>query len=614
LDAPIAHVDHGEHVGHDVHEAHSHAFESHAYDAHSPEAAAFEADPYALASDQIEKIDDTPIGSNSDDDVEPFVASFASASFTESVVEPAINSGSHESVAHDDFDSSFQAGIASSFEAPAEPVDHATDLHLGLSDDGRAETTVGDAPESNASADAMDGLETFEPGAFAATAADSHAVETEGFFESETSETSDVPPESFVASEFTQRELAESANEQVAEYDVRDSAPAVSDASNESQPHDDHAFGSAIASHAHENPSDGDVSSQADVADLDVESAFGSESSVSSDDAIVLHEVHVEETVESFSVMDSENGEIQETSVASVEVFETETMAQLYLEQGHLKSAREIYRKLVSQRPDDQDLVARMDAIEERMAVTADDDFASAPSVDESYDDSYADIAPAPSFGGPTIREFLSSLVNRMPTQEVAAAAPSDEASFGDTAGEVATIDEGFDAAGDVLHSDLDTPLDDFGDFGLSVDNEAHAAPEVEASADESVSGSFDTMFAGEHADASDEAAAETLARAFASETPASSPIASASASTATPFDGAPAHRAADELSLDHVFKGNQTPRTGSDRDGFSFDQFFADEVAEGSAETAAESQSAAQQGPDDIAQFNAWLNGLKKT
>jgi len=209
-------------------------------------------------------------------------------------------------------------------------------------------------------------------------------------------------------------------------------------------------------------------------------------------------------------------------------------MAQLYLEQGHLESALDIYRKLVAQRPDDEDLAARMDAIEERLAVSS--------------------VAPARSFGGPTIREFLSGLVNRVPWQT---AAPAPE-----TVDARQTIDESFDAVGDTLQGDIDTPLDDFGDLD------------------------------GGFQDASDAA-----------------PLASGPA-----LEGEPAHRAPDELSLDHVFKGNSAPRPAGEGDGFSFDQFFSDEVAEDAVENSADSSAVAQQGPDDIAQFNAWLNGLKKT
>ena len=57
--------------------------------------------------------------------------------------------------------------------------------------------------------------------------------------------------------------------------------------------------------------------------------------------------------------------------------------------------------------------------------------------------------------------------------------------------------------------------------------------------------------------------------------------------------------------------------RQEADNDGFSFDQFFSDELGEGASKGGADSESSAGKGgapSDDIAQFNNWLNGLKKT
>jgi hypothetical protein len=55
------------------------------------------------------------------------------------------------------------------------------------------------------------------------------------------------------------------------------------------------------------------------------------------------------------------------------------------------------------------------------------------------------------------------------------------------------------------------------------------------------------------------------------------------------------------------------TPAKGSGAaNAFSLDQFFAGEVA--SADTPEGSSEGAPRATEDIAQFNAWLNGLKKT
>ena len=117
----------------------------------------------------------------------------------------------------------------------------------------------------------------------------------------------------------------------------------------------------------------------------------------------------------------------------------------------------------------------------------------------------------------------------------------------------------------------------------------------------ETVSGSIDALFTGAIATASDSMAAITLSDAFAPDdrdTP--------------PLQGAPAHRAEDELSLDHVFRANQPPSAGAGKDDFSFDEFFAEEANEGTSGVGGDASGASA--PDDIAQFNAWLNGLKKT
>ena len=70
------------------------------------------------------------------------------------------------------------------------------------------------------------------------------------------------------------------------------------------------------------------------------------------------------------------------------------------------------------------------------------------------------------------------------------------------------------------------------------------------------------------------------------------------------------------ELSLDHVFKSTQARRPEAEVDGFSFDQFFADDMTDSASKDEADKSSSGKGGgpADDIAQFNNWLNGLKKT
>jgi len=99
-----------------------------------------------------------------------------------------------------------------------------------------------------------------------------------------------------------------------------------------------------------------------------------------------------------------------------------------------------------------------------------------------------------------------------------------------------------------------------------------------------------------------DLSAAMSLAEAFGNETEVDD----------SALRGTPAHPAADELSLDHVFR-SATPAKGSAAGGFSLDQFFSGNAANPeTSETSAE--GTAPRSNDDIAQFNAWLNGLKKS
>ena len=113
--------------------------------------------------------------------------------------------------------------------------------------------------------------------------------------------------------------------------------------------------------------------------------------------------------------------------------------------------------------------------------------------------------------------------------------------------------------------------------------------------------GTIDELFAAagsaEGALDDDLAAADTLAQAFAPEP------------TGDPMRGQPARPAATELSLDRVFR-QPTPAHAGEGGGFSFDQFFAGERTDDSDASA----PGAPPDPDDIEQFNAWLNGLKKS
>src|SRR5262249_12833082 len=111
--------------------------------------------------------------------------------------------------------------------------------------------------------------------------------------------------------------------------------------------------------------------------------------------------------------------------------------------------------------------------------------------------------------------------------------------------------------------------------------------------------GTIDALFGAGAALDDDLVAADTLSQAFA---PMPDP-------DSDPLRGKPTREANSELSLDSVFR-QPTPAHAGDHSsgGFSFDQFFAGERTEDLG------GPAPQGAPDDIEQFNAWLNGLKKS
>jgi hypothetical protein len=120
-------------------------------------------------------------------------------------------------------------------------------------------------------------------------------------------------------------------------------------------------------------------------------------------------------------------------------------------------------------------------------------------------------------------------------------------------------------------------------------------------------SGSIDALFGNRAVGTSEDSAASALAQAFGGSRDAPS------------ISGRPARAAAQELSLDSVFRdgGGRAPRPSG---SFSFDQFFSEGASgsekpssptTGSHDVVAPSEPA-ERTADDISQFNSWLQGLK--
>jgi tetratricopeptide (TPR) repeat protein len=241
-----------------------------------------------------------------------------------------------------------------------------------------------------------------------------------------------------------------------------------------------------------------------------------------------------------------------------VDAFATETMAQLYINQGHLESALGIYRTIAVSRPDDEGLRRRIDEIEDRVQRRRREPTPPAPmrttpveaAVVEAIVPVAAEETPAPRTDGPTIRDFMVGILRRA---------------------------------------------------GSGVGDQ-HAESNGSGSDDANGGGTIDALFGGGAALDDDLAAADTLAQAFAPEV------------VSEPLTGNPARTATSELSLDSVFRQPTAAHAGDERSsgGFSFDEFFADDIGN---ETGAGGSAAATPGdPEDLEQFNDWLNGLKKS
>jgi tetratricopeptide (TPR) repeat protein len=239
--------------------------------------------------------------------------------------------------------------------------------------------------------------------------------------------------------------------------------------------------------------------------------------------------------------------------------FVTETMAELYLKQGHHELALDVYRKLVAARPDDEALRARLQELERPAAPPA----ASEPTPDVAAD------------AGPTIREFLAGIAGfRLGAANGNGPPPSPQQA------------ERTDAA-----------------------NRGAAAPN-----DTSVGTSLHSLFVDAEAE---QGRHDAPAPAAPPQPPADLPfLDEAAPPKSAPLGGKPSTPAPNELSLDHVFR-HATPAAGGaiQPSSFSFDQFFSQQAHQDVSATESESSSEASGGAsDDIQQFNAWLEGLKKT
>ncbi len=278
--------------------------------------------------------------------------------------------------------------------------------------------------------------------------------------------------------------------------------------------------------------------------------------------------------------------------------FVTETMAELYLQQGFRDEALSVYRQLLAQNPDDKGLADRVMRLEHgtRSSLAIDSvsveieaevkaeelrrsgsipTVPAAPAVEREPEPAMFAPTPAPTSAavGPTAREVFSRIASRRAVPGGGSAAAGGAAS--------------------------------------ATNGQAAIAPVAAAVAGEralSSGGALDRLFGMTGVSAADEEAAVTMAAAFGAAFGAAT-----DAATETPIQGEPTRKGTDELSLDSVFGSDATsaPPSMVQRQStrLRFDQFFPGTEGESAA---APPPSASPVAGDDVAQFSDWLKGLK--
>lgn len=291
--------------------------------------------------------------------------------------------------------------------------------------------------------------------------------------------------------------------------------------------------------------------------------------------------------------------------------FVTETMAELLLKQGLRDQALGVYRQLLSAKPGDERLAARV-----------------------------AELQPANSEpAGQSIRDFLARFATLRPAERTAAAAPPSDDDFAPSTPEIAWE----------LTPESERAAERAPDAGTAPEEalemwvESSPSTEPASRSEENVTlpparptptsvmstgiergavtqaggGSIDALFGTRAAGTSEDSAASALAQAFGGGLE-SSPV----------ISGRPARAAAGELSLDSVFRGG-APRPPRASQNFSFDEFFAPDSSARDQSPGKPTPSTpiptmpatsdptaatepAERNADDIDQFNSWLQGLK--
>jgi len=290
-------------------------------------------------------------------------------------------------------------------------------------------------------------------------------------------------------------------------------------------------------------------------------------------------------------------------------VFVTETMAELYLQQGLRDEALKVYRQLGELRPDDASVRERIRSLEssEPADLVIDGSLGSAAGQAPGPDTPGFDLMPsAASFADPTASPvapppFGEITVEAAPPQgeetpvqaAVAVAQPAVES----IPGRVAATARAFFAS---LAQRRPVRSDGTVPGGIPVVAAAQDGSEAFVSS----LGSIDSLFGTTSADGSGDAVGLALATAVGAVDAGAS------------IRGKPTQPASSELSLDSVFRTDSTKRASGpilrQSEVLNFDQFFASAPPPPPAATPPEPGAAPAAPPADDAEFQSWLQILK--
>ncbi len=257
--------------------------------------------------------------------------------------------------------------------------------------------------------------------------------------------------------------------------------------------------------------------------------------------------------------------------------FVTETMAELYLQQGFAAEALDIYRQLLAKDPDDESLRDRVAQLE-RGGRTSLSVAAVSSVVIEAAQQRHATRQVR------TVRSFFGLIASRRAPHR----SLDEESANGAPAGELPVAEAPHTETDSAPGTALPEPLDFVG-------------------------GLFEDSAVSEE----DERAASTLASAFAGRAmpDEAADIVPPSGGPSAGTGGRAAHSGGSELSLDQVFRdpASRNPRKSG---AYSFDQFFSDgtpTTAGANQQGNASSGDASESPEGDLEQFTAWLEGLKR-